>query len=204
MKFKVGDKVRIRQWDDMEKEFGTDIDGDIDCFPVFSKAMRKLCGKKAKIKFISGTCVDLWDFEGCEGKDKGFFFSTDMIEPVEDDTEIVISKRGKEVRAVFKVNGKTVKESVAKCHPDDRFNFKTGAEIAFSRLFEKKKKRITMREKLKQDHPDFVTKNSMGGCIGCPANYGYSNMSFLICGPHNEETCRKCWNREYIPQEKKK
>lgn len=24
MKFKVGDRVRIRQWDDMEKEFGLD------------------------------------------------------------------------------------------------------------------------------------------------------------------------------------
>lgn len=70
----------------------------------------------------------------------------DMLEPVDDDAEIVIRKDGKEVRAVFKVNGKVVKESVAKCHPDDRFNFKTGAEIAFSRLFEKKKKRITFRD----------------------------------------------------------
>lgn len=137
-------------------------------------------------------------------KDECGWFRKCELEPVEDDTEIVISKHGKEVRTVFKVNGKIVKESVAKCHPDDRFNFKTGAEIAFSRLFEKKKKRITMREKLKQDHPDFVTKNSMGGCIGCPASYGYSNMNFLICGPHNEETCRKCWDREYIPKEEKK
>ena len=29
MKDKVGDKVRIRSWDDMEKEFGTDSWGDI-------------------------------------------------------------------------------------------------------------------------------------------------------------------------------
>lgn len=29
MEFKVGDRVRIRQWEDMEKEFGTDLFGDI-------------------------------------------------------------------------------------------------------------------------------------------------------------------------------
>lgn len=31
MNFKVGDKVRIRSWEDMEKEFGVDSDGDIKC-----------------------------------------------------------------------------------------------------------------------------------------------------------------------------
>ena len=29
MKYKVGDVVRIREWDDMEKEFGLDDIGDI-------------------------------------------------------------------------------------------------------------------------------------------------------------------------------
>ena len=30
MRYKVGDKVRVRQWDDMAKEFGTDEAGRID------------------------------------------------------------------------------------------------------------------------------------------------------------------------------
>ena len=47
-KFKVGDLVKIRQWDDMVKEFGVDSVGDIDsCVPfvtsmkLFVASMRK-------------------------------------------------------------------------------------------------------------------------------------------------------------------
>lgn len=49
--FKVGDRVRIRQWDDMEREFGLDSDGDIDCRPYFTQLMRDdgLCGRTATI-----------------------------------------------------------------------------------------------------------------------------------------------------------
>lgn len=137
-------------------------------------------------------------------KDECGWFRECELEPVEDDIEIVISKRGKEVRAVFKVNEKIVKESVAKCHPDDRFNFKTGAEIAFSRLFEKKKKRITFREMLKKYHPYYVCDEYLGGCKGCPGDYGYSHKRSVNCGGGGIEKCRKCWDKEYIPQEKKK
>ena len=206
MKFKVGDRVRIRQWDDMEKEFGTDAYGSINCHCSFTRSMRKLCGKKATILHIGNFFsqnVSLTDFENCKGIETNWYYSMDMLEPVEDDTEIVISKDGKEVRAVFKVNGKVVKESVAKCHPDDRFNFKTGAEIAFSRLFEKQKKRITFRDMLKKEHPEYVSEHFTGGCLGCPSTHGYSNMNVLTCGTNNEESCRKCWDREYIPKEKK-
>lgn len=44
---------------------------------------------------------------------------------------IVIYKRGKEVIAVDK---KTGKKAVARCCPEDTFDFKTGAKIAFERL----------------------------------------------------------------------
>ena len=30
MRYKVGDKVRVRQWNDMVKEFGTDEDGIVN------------------------------------------------------------------------------------------------------------------------------------------------------------------------------
>lgn len=206
MKFKVGDKVRIRQWDDMKKEFGTVSWGAINCSNSFTEGMRELCGKKATISHIYGAFsknVSLKDFENCEGIDTNWCYSTDMLEPVEDDTEIVISKHGKEVRAVFKVNGNIVKESVAKCHPDDRFNFKTGAEIAFSRLFEKKKKRITFRDMLKKEHPEYVSEEYVGGCKGCPSWYGYCDYTDETCD-HSEKGCRKCWDREYIPKEKNK
>lgn len=44
MKYKVGDKVRVRQWDDMAKEFGTDVTGNINTKIVFGKKMKKFCG----------------------------------------------------------------------------------------------------------------------------------------------------------------
>ena len=135
-------------------------------------------------------------------EDECFWFNERDLKPIDEGAEIVISKHGKEVRAVFKVNGKVVKESVAKCHPEDRFNFKTGAKLAFERLFEKQR-HITFREMLKKEHPKLVSEHFTGGCLGCPSTYGYSNMNVLTCGTNNEESCRKCWDREYIPKEKK-
>ena len=46
MKHKVGDKVRVRQWDDMAKEFGTDEAGRINIKTGcrFTEEMKKFCG----------------------------------------------------------------------------------------------------------------------------------------------------------------
>lgn len=57
-----------------------------------------------------------------------------------DPYDIHISSDGKTTTARFYVNGKLVRTAEANCHPDDRFNFKTGAEVAFDRLFEKQHK----------------------------------------------------------------
>ncbi len=51
-KFKVGDTVMVRYWDDMEREYGLDSDGDIDIFPCFERGMQKYCGKISKIEEI--------------------------------------------------------------------------------------------------------------------------------------------------------
>ena len=56
MKYKVGDKVKVREWDDMAKEFRIDEDGDIDtgrnCF--FVGDMKKFCGKTVTIVASNG------------------------------------------------------------------------------------------------------------------------------------------------------
>lgn len=56
MKYKVGDKVRVRQWDDMLEEFGeyiTSTSIDIQrC--LFTKEMREYCGEIVTIKEIKG------------------------------------------------------------------------------------------------------------------------------------------------------
>ena len=51
--FKVGDRVCIRNWDDMEKEFGLDKSGDIKVKYCFTKDMRHLCGRMATIISIT-------------------------------------------------------------------------------------------------------------------------------------------------------
>lgn len=52
--------------------------------------------------------------------------------------EIHITTDGKTTYAVLKQNGKVLSRSEAKCHPDDKFDFETGAKIALDRLEIKK------------------------------------------------------------------
>lgn len=76
MKYKVGDKVRVRQWEDMATEFPIDDDGDIlvrnNC--AFVKQMRHLCGEEYYI-------TDIWD--GCYRLNKEgsmWSFTDEMLE----------------------------------------------------------------------------------------------------------------------------
>lgn len=50
---KVGDKLRVREWEDMEREFGLDRDGDIKCTPFFIEEMRKFCGKVVNVNEVA-------------------------------------------------------------------------------------------------------------------------------------------------------
>lgn len=82
--FKVGDKVRIRQWDDMVKEFGG-TDSQIQCSIGFLDDMKPLCGKIAKIsgfKLIDGMEQVCLDFEDADEIDTDWYYSTDMLELV--------------------------------------------------------------------------------------------------------------------------
>ena len=51
-KFKVGDIVIIREWDDMKNEYGLDANGNIcaGMGDVFTPSMKNKCGKTYKIK----------------------------------------------------------------------------------------------------------------------------------------------------------
>lgn len=81
MKHKVGDKVKIRQWDDMVSEFDIDFSGDIETPSFyFTKEMEKFCGKIVTIK---DQCVDTDDveyYEIMEDTNNEFCFSDDMFE----------------------------------------------------------------------------------------------------------------------------
>ena len=81
--FKVGELVRIRQWDDMVKEFGTRSTGSVNCRCLFTKGMKQLCGKYAEIKDLRVDGIVFLRFFNCEKVDKCWSYSTDMIEKVE-------------------------------------------------------------------------------------------------------------------------
>ena len=82
-KFKVGELVRIRQWDDMEKEFGTRSTGSVNCRCYFSVAMKPLCGKYAEIKDLRVDGIVFLRFFNCDDSVENWNYSTDMIEKVD-------------------------------------------------------------------------------------------------------------------------
>jgi hypothetical protein len=78
---KVGMKVRIREWDDMERERGLNGHGGLFGTFGFSREMRKFCGKCYTVANIDGHRIEL---------DKSFYnesqykysISADMLEPI--------------------------------------------------------------------------------------------------------------------------
>lgn len=195
MKYKVGDKVIIREWDDMEREFGVDFSGDIKARCCFVRPMREYCGKKMTIGGI--ICGDNYTMVNGDG----WIFSADTFEK-NNNQKIVITTDGVETLARLYEGDKVVKKATAKCSPDDTFDFNVGAKLAFERLMNEGKKPLTFREKLRQEHPEKLKKTYGGGCYGCPKNYGYEENGYCHKAAKKVETCTQCWDRE-IPEEKK-
>lgn len=71
------------------------------------------------------------------------------------------------------VNGKVVKSSKAKRDPRDKFSFKTGAEYAFNRLFEKKEKEVkTPKNEIKSRDGFTIGDRVKATCgVGNPRHY---------------------------------
>lgn len=92
--FKVGDRVRIRSWEDMEREFGIGDFGSIACKFHFTPDMRHMCGKEATIEDIPKESKVILKFSEDSGlstyNGRIWSFSFDMIELVDmyDETEI--------------------------------------------------------------------------------------------------------------------
>lgn len=82
--FYVGQRVRIREWDDMLDEFGEMGNGNIPCKYHFISKMRYLCGMEYTVKSVDGipgeSKVGDVSFEESVPE---FIFSTDMIEPAD-------------------------------------------------------------------------------------------------------------------------
>lgn len=79
--FRVGQRVRIRSWESMDKEFGRNGFGNIAAESSFVDHMRPLCGRTATIESIYGKKVTLKDWSN--SYNTGWGFSTDMLEPAD-------------------------------------------------------------------------------------------------------------------------
>ena len=79
--FSVGQLVQIKDWGEMEREYGLDRSGDILCNPCFCRAMKPLCGEFAEITDIVGDRIWLkfFNFDG----DTDWCYSTDMIKTID-------------------------------------------------------------------------------------------------------------------------
>jgi hypothetical protein len=80
-KFQIGDKLRIRQWDDMVKEFGINENGNIPCTFVFTKQMKILCGQPFTVSSIAKS-FDRSKYKSEEELSLDANISSDMLEPV--------------------------------------------------------------------------------------------------------------------------
>lgn len=77
----VGQRVRIRNWDNMEKEFGLDSSGDIRCPANFITDMKYLCGQTATVKEISDKLGRVF-LEFDKPQSRRWNYSPEMIEPL--------------------------------------------------------------------------------------------------------------------------
>lgn len=134
--FKVGDKVIIKDWDEMVKEYGVNSWGGIDCHPYsFSSFMKILCGEEATIIGMHPDGTVLLDFKKSDFKSRSnlciLSYCMDMIKYPKKSQNIIIYQKGNKVIAKDRTTDKT---GTAICSPEDEFNFNIGASIAFERL----------------------------------------------------------------------
>lgn len=76
--YNVGDQVTIRQWDDMESEFGLNEYGEIKVPKIFSKTMKKFCGQTFTIKGVCRKGPPIFDIYILEEDE--YHFSSPMFE----------------------------------------------------------------------------------------------------------------------------
>jgi hypothetical protein len=127
MKYKVGDKVRVRADLKSGQQWGKD---GVNVTPY----MEKLAGKIVTLE--PSEFPNRYRVHDCM-----FYWVDEMFEPV-NNQKIVITSDGVETLARLYDGNKVVKSASAKCCPDDEFDFKIGAKIAYERLIGEEKPKV--------------------------------------------------------------
>lgn len=124
MKFKVGDKVRVKN--------GL-VGGSIYDEIYFTYGMARLGGKIFTVE-QAGAGGYYYLNDGC-----GYCWTESMLEPIKENKEkLIIYREGNKIIAKYYKGDKTV-TAEAKCAPEDEFNFEYGAKLAMNRAIEKMK-----------------------------------------------------------------
>ena len=86
--FKVGDRVRIKSWDEMAEEYNERSYGiELPSSPKFVNSMKCLCGLTATIDKINNDIVKLKDWSDDDDEHGIWTYSTYMLEKV---TNIIV------------------------------------------------------------------------------------------------------------------
>lgn len=142
MRFKAGDKVRVKKF--KVRPFYWNWDGKMD----------HLMGKVVKIERTVNSRYVVRDSQN----DCDWIFRDDDLESLNE--TIVIYSKEREVIALDKATGD---KAIARCNPADEFDFHIGAKLAFDRLMSGNKENITvedMRKRLKS----YCRSRSCSGC----------------------------------------
>ena len=123
MKYKVGDKVRI------VSKWGK------GCCQSPNGGMDKWLGKVMTVRDVGITLYRM--VEDTEDNEwGGWVWTENCIAGLACENKIVITSDGEKTLARLYDGKKVVKTATAKCSPDDKFSFETGAKIAFERLID--------------------------------------------------------------------
>ena len=114
MKFKVGDKIRIKEFKKRPEYWNNE--GKMD----------HLMGKVVSITEVLRKEYKVYD----EVHKRSWYIREQDFKPVNE--TIVIYRKDLEVIALNKSTGK---KAIARCCPEDTFDFETGAKLAFDRLW---------------------------------------------------------------------
>ncbi len=124
MKYKVGDRVRIK----------TELADRTSEGTCLNSKMRKWEGKVMTIGFVGCSTYRMLEDVGELRPGVGWYWGDDWIEGLADNFKIVITTKGDTVLARLYEGKKVLEETKATCSKADNFVFSIGAQLAFDRL----------------------------------------------------------------------